>query len=188
MRMFNSRQFQPVWNFSISLRRFPPGCLWRVKSGSYQNSPSPPYPSLPSPKPPLQPPFPHPTSLTSPSPSSLLTRDTSNLICQHSHSCNPIFSRDVTNAQIMFSNPQMSQSHPRKYICLSDDQSPGKYWIQKLVGNFQWWKLQLDIIGKFCTLNSHCLANWCRKGDLTWVQYFQTTNNQLCSCLTLHTW
>ena len=99
--------------------------------------------SLPEPSPP---PSPHPTSLTSPS--SLLTGDTSNLICQHSQK----FLQSHISPDC-YKCVQMSRSHPRKYICLLNDQSPGKYWIQKLVDNLLKIKLlnQIHIIELFYT-------------------------------------
>ena len=130
--------------------------------------------SLPEPSPP---PSPQPTSLTSPS--SLLTGDTSNLICQHSQKfLQSHISPDCYKCVFY----QMSRSPPRKYICLPNDQSRGKYWIQKLVDN-----LLNQISSNYfaCETSTMWIPHICRWtcDEVTKIPNFQTTNNPLSSCL-----
>ena len=160
MRKLNSRQFRQVWNFSISLRRFPPGCLWRVKSGSNQNSPLPPYLTLipadqghvqshlsTQPEIPAIPYFPR-----------IRYKCTSYVICHN-----------LTK----YTNVCQTISHR------------GNIGFKKLSETFNDENLSWILLEDFAPRS--VIAWQIDAGNVIWVEYFQTTNNQLCTCLTWHT-
>ena len=124
-----------------------------------------------------------PTSPTSPS--SLLTRDTSNPICQHSQKFlqSHIFPGSATNGHLM-SNVTIPPLRKYIFVCQTISHR-GNIGFKKLSETFNDENLSWILLEDFAPRS--VIAWQIDAGNVIWVEYFQTTNNQLCTCLTWHT-
>ena len=119
------------------------------------------------------------------SPSSLLTRDTSNPICQHSQKFlqSHIFPGSATNAHLM-SNVTIPPLRKYIFVCQTISHR-GNIGFKKLSETFNDENLSSILLEDFAPRS--VIAWQIDAGNVIWVEYFQTTNNQLCTCLTWHT-